>query len=569
MRWCLLGLLILQTGCALISGQPGSQEIKPLSRQDWQLLQPHLAELPSPLAGAINTAAQTRISVPPSPSGKEAKRASTTASAILIDLLLYSNEPLLQVDEQFNEIKQIASGRHAPSAPFFAQTLAEYLLNPDFSCQQPIYDRYFQQRYQAQLPRSSCPTLVPFYIVDRQEGGHPLWLDPQRVSSIHLLFGGHGQNMASRFGHVALRLIVCPEGKFDEESCNSNLFEHIVLGYMAHVDEFELDTIKALLGDYKAYLFAAPFMDTYRGYAINEFREIYSLPLILSQEQRQQLVRDLAEIHWSFTDNYNFFTRNCGTLLQQALRGLIPEYGEQPQLSDDYMRPDHFFNAARTSSLTENDRLSSLERAEQQGYYFSSTKVFYEQGLAVVIAAMAQPSFDDLEGYLDRHPGQRLQDIVSDTNYFTLLNKDTYLLEAQIILEELALVRSERLFLAEGSRYFQDLDITSAFDGYKAQLDERQWSLIEDCLLRPVQQVIQPIPRLAGIPDQTTTLPEMKLVADCQTAAARKQLSEILEIINTDHHEQWQRVTAAAHLLDETSQNILILQELTNDSLSH
>ena len=550
--------ILLLAGCALTT-PPASKTPAPLSRQNWQVLQPYLKKAPEVIQKAIHTAALARLE-----SEGSTSTTSMTAADTFFDLLSHSEQPLLHADDKFTHFKQMVLGSQSAPASPYAQALTDLIFQPDFNCRQPLYFKYFQHRYQTNT--SPCATPVPFLLLNRHEGTKAIWLPPQRVSSIHLVFAGQGPNMASRFGHVALRLVVCPEGKSSKEACDSNLFEHIILGFAAHIDEFELNTFKALSGDYKAYLFATPFMDAYRNYAISEFREITSIPLALNDSQRQLLVRQLSEIHWRYSGDYNFFTRNCSTLLQQALRTLIPQFGQHPGLADDYMRPDYFFAAIQKTSMVDGDKLTSLEQAEQQGFFFSSTKPFYDQALQVVMAAMGSPSFSDIDSYLHRLPSQRLNEIFMNQGYVEILSSDPYHLEAQLLLEELALVRSERLLMAKGSLYFQSLDINAEFDQQQSTLDNKQWRLFTDCFLRPIQQISQPIPRLQAIPQQSDALPTMPLNRDCHTTASREQLSDILDIINTKEQEQWQQVLAAAHILDETTQNILILTELTNES---
>jgi hypothetical protein len=284
--------------------------------------------------------------------------------------------------------------------------------------------------------------------------------------------------------------------------------------------------------------------------------------LTLSPQQRQELVRELSEIHWSFAGDYAFFTKNCATLLQQSLRLLLPGFAEQETLADDYLRPDHFFAALRKTSLVQDEKLASLDLAEQQGYYFSSTKAFYEKALEVVRAAMGDPDFDDIDDYLSQNPLVRRQNILADREYLARLGREPYLLDAQILLEELAVVRSERLLFAEGTRYFHQVDIDRKADEIHAQLTSDQARIFDDCLLKPVRQLTSPIPRLPGIP-APDELPEVEILgSECQESEGVQSLTEIMALLQGQNPEQWQRVILAARILGACLDNISFIKEI-------
>src|SRR5690606_31954573 len=208
----------------------------------------------------------------------------------------------------------------------------------------------------------------------------------------------------------------------------------LVLGYRANVDELSLSIWKGLTGGYKAHLYASTFMDVYQEYAIDEFREVYSLPLQLSAEQRTQMVRELAEVHWRFSGPYQFINRNCGTMLQDALRVLWPEFARHPALQSARWRPDWFFENLSTTDIVRGDSLASLEAAERQGYFFPNTKSYYEKAVAVVSSAMQDPGFSTLEEFLAIPPPVRHLQREADAGFLQRLRLDTYLRDAQLML---------------------------------------------------------------------------------------------------------------------------------------
>jgi hypothetical protein len=283
------------------------------------------------------------------------RRVLLCASAILIagcatDPTVATGSP---PDKAFGAIVSVvrSPGDQSLSAEYESARSA-YLTDPTFKCRHPILSRHLAGQVQSLVGEPSCQDPVPFNVVARQKGSQTLWIDPKVVRNIHLLFAGKGTAMMSRFGHVSLRLIVCPSRASDEKACDENLAQHLVVGFGAHVNDLEIDLFKALRGGYRASLFASRFMDAYRDYAIDEFREMYSLPLALTTAQREDMVRELSEIHWSYAGTYDFFSSNCSSLLQRALRVIWPESVQSPSMAQDFMRPDRFFTEMRTSSLS-------------------------------------------------------------------------------------------------------------------------------------------------------------------------------------------------------------------------
>ena len=405
---------------------------------------------------------------------------------------------------------------------------------------------------------------MPFAVVTRYEGGQITWLDPRRVKSIHLLFAGQSGEMASRFGHVALRLVVCPQADASEEACDANLFEHVVLGFQAHIDELSLNTFKALAGEYKAYLFASPFMEVYEQYAIGEFREIYSLPLVLDEAQRERMVRELADIHWRYAGKYNFFTRNCATMMQEALRKAWPAFAQSAQLQSSYLRPDSLFEAIKRSELSQGHRLERLEQAERTGHFFSSTRGFYARAVDEVRAAMSDPEFSDLDGYLKLSPVQRRQDMEADTPFSERLSRSSHLREAQIMLEEYAVLRSMRMMMMEAARYFEQHDLLARGDTIVKQLDAEHARVFNDCLLTPIRQQLDPVRRLNGVPD-AADIPAVEdggRISRCESLASRKLLLETITTMGDPESEQWKQLLAISRYWGESIRNLNLLKAM-------
>lgn len=477
-------------------------------------------------------------------------------------LLSSTQTPELLPDTDYTRIQAVVSGNANPSEQF-SDVLVTFLTDPLFSCRRPAQDRYFRTRYHLPPAAVTCNSQLPFLVFQRYGYPELQYLDSERVAEIRLLFGGTGTSLASRFGHVALHLVVCPEGKRDATSCNSNLFEHLVLGFMAHIDEFELSSLKALLGDYRAYLFASRFIDVYQDYAIHEFREVYSLPLKLNKSEKHQLLTDFTQIHWEFSGNYHFFSNNCASLLYRALVTSLPAIRQAPGLHDGFVRPDRLFEAFRKSSITEGSLLEPRGRAEQNGYYFSSTEPYYQKAFTAIKGTRTHYPFRSLAAYLDCSSICRRQVWLSDPQFFEQLQKDPYLMGAQQLLEELALVRSERHFFAQGSRYLQNLNIIPRKQELLGKLSQEQSAVFQECLLAPLAKHLEPIPRRVGIPEQLLEKREpVSQSRACQTPEQKKILTDILRLLEDGTQTEWKKLIAASEEVEATLQNLRALKEL-------
>lgn len=442
-------------------------------------------------------------------------------------------------------------------------------------CRQPLQYRYFYSRFARAaeagnhaMPGTGAPACtepVPF-MVQTPKKLETRWIDPSRVRAIHLVYAGKGKGSASRFGHVALQLIICPapdaaETEASDAACASNLREHLLLGFMAHVDTFEIDVLKGLSGDYRARLFASPFLDAYRGYAIDEFRELYSVPLKLSNSQRGIIIRELSQIHWQYSGEYSFFGNNCASLLQRALRALLPTKAGRPALHDKRIRPDQLFQALLHSGLLESEHINNKTEAEKQGYFFPSTRPYYAKAFTGLSRALENFTFPDLESYLATAPVQRAAMLMSEKNN-AVLEHDPHLGEAALILEELSLTREARRFSAGLAQMLSQSGMDKHPERFRARLDTAQQEVFDRCLLQPAKVLADPGPRHNGIP-LPADIPVSDapfLSASCMEGDSPRQLKAVLTVLAKGNEKRWQAIDQAADNWRNTITTVMQLE---------
>lgn len=486
---------------------------------------------------------------------------SETDFVLLYKLMLNSESPYFIEDSNFTNLYGTVVGDSNEIRESYLNILTSYLLIPSFRCEQPLFFLYFEERFPIKTNTSKCKGNIPLSIIDNIDGATIKWIDPGRVKSIHFLFAGESDSIASRFGHVALRLIMCPNNIDDDQTCNENIFDHIVLGFQAHVDDFSLDIIKALDGSYKAYLYAYNFMDVYQDYAIGEFRDIYSLPLIMNAEQIDTFVRGFAQIHWQFAGNYNFFTNNCASLLQDGLRTVWPDFNAIHDMETNFIRPDSFFESVKRSSLTDESKIKSLETAEQNGFYFSSTQKFYELALKNIMLEMNSPNFNSLQTYIELNPLDRRAYRHEDTEFFSKLSENKHLRQAQIMLEEYALIITERMMASFGLDYIQEQNLLDESSYIYSQLSESDSEIIKECLIEPFRQIL-PNKRLSGIPTESEIPVYKNLKSICQSENSYELLKTAISNIDAADTLKWHRFNASYESWSETVKNIYEIKEL-------
>lgn len=263
----------------------------------------------------------------------------------------------------------------------YALHATEYFTDQRYHCKRPLAASVLEAAWGYRRENSPCTERVPFMVAEGESSSAIRWIDPARVYAVHLLFAGSTGSSMSRFGHVTLRIVLCAKDRtVVDQGCEEDLLDHLSLGFKANIDELDLSVWKGIKGGYPMKLYAKSFIDTYREYSIDEFRDVYSLPLVLTEQDKTLLVAALAEIHWSYRSDYRFFTKNCATEVQWILNSL--SFARQTSATDFFhnqrYRPDKLFADAKRSTRFRGEVLINPTTAEQQGYYFPSTEGYYQ-----------------------------------------------------------------------------------------------------------------------------------------------------------------------------------------------
>ena len=473
---------------------------------------------------------------------------------------------LIEPDERFSNLGRLVTGEQGGEADFLLE-LSEYRSDPSYPCRRPAYSYYFSQRLGDTLDYSGCPPTVPFYLLDREKGGYQVSVAPNLVRSIHIMFASPGESVASRFGHLSIRLIVCPDRSSSDEECNENLFDHVVLGYGARINELEMSLIKGAFGGYDAHLAGFSFMEVYRTNTLLADRNLFSVPLNLRPEQTEQVVRELSEIHWSFRGDYRFFTNNCATLLQDTLAGLLEPASGEPKvvgnLETGYLRPDSFFSALRRSELADDGVLEPLKRAEREGYYFPSTRPYYARAFELVSQTAGWNAPSSLEGYLRTPARKRLLLTLKSDALPDVYAHDPHAREAHVLLEERTLISLRQARLQSLMSLLSDSEIMASL---QTGLDElghsghRQW--LEQCVLQPIRKLQGRLPVSRGIPGPEFIQRFPSAGTDCDQKESMAVAKQLVNKWLSEDHKGVRTLKRFTLEIEQTHENLDYLRTL-------
>ena len=484
---------------------------------------------------------------------------SSTVDGSLKNIIYNSGLAALNSDEGFDRVFSVVGNSDLAPVAYYSTALANYLLQADYACRYPIYESYFERRYKDHRTDRECASAVPFVVFSDMQADIR-WIDPKKVSSIHLIFTSDGESIVSSFGHVSLRLVICPPGvdATDQNACDRNLSDHVVLGFQAHVNDFSISVFKGLIGGYDTRLFANGFMDFYQTNAISESRDVYSLPLLISSKDREYLVRSLSQIHWSYSKDYTFFTNNCTSTLQNTLGVLWQAMAKNPIMTTSYIRPDHFFENMKRSGLVDPNLLADLNKAEELGYFFPNTRPVYESAFSVVSKEISFPKIDSLNEYLQLNPYQRFQYIKKDRSYFETIAKNRYVLEAQLLIEEYSNIVYEKELLLHLAMYFEENDILNRADEFRKSLSNDKFALLNSCVLAPLTAITGKLPIMDGIP---ATNVSNNFQLNCPVSKRKQDFDTVLQILSSVDQDGWKPIDTLVNDYRQSMENILELEK--------
>ncbi|MEF9896647.1 MAG: DUF4105 domain-containing protein [Pseudomonas sp.] len=289
---------------------------------------------------------------------------------------------------------------------FIAVNMEYFLLDPSFACRRPALHTYLNAHFDWAPDHPACAQALPFLNAGNDFAKAPLGeIDPERVYAVDYLLAEANQNWVSRWGHSMLRLVICAPGRPRGPDCRLDLDQHLVLSYRAFVNDVQLSSWDGLTGAYPSRLFVLPLAQVIDEYTKTELRSLASIPLKFDRNELESLVRQAAEMHWSYDGNYYFLSNNCAVETLKLLRSGTAN----PRLSDlDSIVPNGLLEVLQGRGLADVSVLDDPREALRLGYRFDSYRDRYQAMFLVLKQHLPIPQ-DSVEGWLEQSAEQRRQ----------------------------------------------------------------------------------------------------------------------------------------------------------------
>jgi hypothetical protein len=243
-----------------------------------------------------------------------------------------------------------------------------FILDPEYKCKRPSYYRYYQEQFKTS-PHADAICKINTQV--RLDDNKALMdIDPSRVYRVDYLLASIGNEMISGFGHSMYRLILCaPFRKTASSECLKDKLYHVVLSFRANVTDIKSNPLKGLTGKYDSVLFMLSFPKVIEEYNMAELRDLYSIPLNFTKDQKERFIYKAIETYWEYTGSYKFLSSNCASesneLLQAALNNL-------PIINESVVKPYSLLQLLVKYKLTDSDPLKDLSIARKKGILFES-----------------------------------------------------------------------------------------------------------------------------------------------------------------------------------------------------
>ena len=241
----------------------------------------------------------------------------------------------------------------------FATAMEYFILDPQYSCRRPATFRYLRNLFEHDpFPNAFCRSQPIRIFQSRDEKDAP---DLSRLAAVDLLFAAPGREVATRWGHVMYRLVICgPERKQISDDCRKDVSEHLVISPRGAQDELQASTWKLLTGGYNSEFFILDFPRVVREYTRTEFRDVELIPLLLSQEEVRAFGEAVVERFWGYQGSYSLFSNNCATEALSLLQAATPNPKIQ-QISSAVLTPKKLVEQIRQVGVaaSESDRIPS------------------------------------------------------------------------------------------------------------------------------------------------------------------------------------------------------------------
>lgn len=220
------------------------------------------------------------------------------------------------------EVRTASSTEFSSPSEAFATNLAFSIMDPLFSCRRPAMAEFFHQRFG--IVKKSCQIN---FSVPLTATGEFVDLNPESIREIHYItvpLKNPSKIIRYAFGHVGLRLVVCPSS-INLNECRNDWRNNIVINTEANLSGKDFNLKKAVFNEYQSQLKVLRFSDFVRDYVKYKSQNIESYPLALTTDQRARVIYKALELYWEYIGRFHYRKSNCAIdmldLVQSTMYG--------------------------------------------------------------------------------------------------------------------------------------------------------------------------------------------------------------------------------------------------------
>lgn len=368
----------------------------------------------------------------------------------------------------------------------FATNIEYYAMDSSYACARPAFSAFLNEVFDVEeiTDCGAYTTVLLHSHIASDNLARMASVEPSRVHEVHYLHAAEGPQMASRWGHAMVRLVVCaPDRQEVGPACLKDSAHHLVLSYRANVADITINYRRGLMGAYPSQLFVYELPEIIKEYTRLEFRDLVSVPINYSRQELEYFINLTLERYWNYQGKYFFISNHCGTETLNQFRAVNHE--KVRRVSS--FTPRRLLRTLRRSEIVDKEILEKVSDKSTAGvYYFPSKKALYQAALdSVKLHGLFEgQSIDDfLKKYAAAGRAQIYQQFFLDVRYQNmLLDSRRSILMNLFFLERLTQLHEQKKLTEEIVKTLIR-DKSGLIDSVKVELlhyFSEPWHLVQD-----------------------------------------------------------------------------------------
>jgi hypothetical protein len=273
------------------------------------------------------------------------------------------NNPFKDNSFRFRSLYSLSSNRKE----LFNLAVTQLATDNQFSCKLPSVAKYIRGILKVNKTISSfeCDKGLPYVeFVQKKLIKKIKYINLDKVHSVQFFFATQSKQIASRFGHAMLKIVLCSEKRTSiSDKCLTDFSDHLILSFRAATGLEPISAMKGLNGQYPMQIYFMNQDTAMREYNLNEQRDLHGYTLNVSNDDKLMIVKRVIESYWQYSGRYYFTSQNCATELLSLLRSSLQR---KNTLKDSPVTPIGLKN------LLLKEKLISPINEKDDRFYFKS-----------------------------------------------------------------------------------------------------------------------------------------------------------------------------------------------------